>query len=156
KRSREGELWRVPILLAAGRLAQVGDTGHPVQLLGELCGTEPDETEQGFRDVWMAGEVLAEVGANALRDSPSGREATKGGGGGLWQLVRGGRLTRVERAQAADALGRVGDPRFRKDAWYLPAGDDLGFVPIPAGPFRMGSDPGKDRQSHDDEQPQHR
>ncbi len=32
-------------------------------------------------------------------------------------------------------------PGFRPDAWYLPDDDLLGFVEIPAGTFRMGSDP---------------
>jgi formylglycine-generating enzyme required for sulfatase activity len=40
---------------------------------------------------------------------------------------------------------------FRKDAWYLPDDEMLGFVEIPAGPFLMGSDPAKDKLAFDNE-----
>lgn len=40
---------------------------------------------------------------------------------------------------------------FRSDAWFLPDDDLLGFVEIPAGPFRMGSDPKADRGAFDNE-----
>ena len=40
---------------------------------------------------------------------------------------------------------------FHPDAWYLPGETLLGFVEIPAGPFRMGSDARTDRQSFENE-----
>ncbi len=40
---------------------------------------------------------------------------------------------------------------FRPDAWFLPDDDLLGFVEIPAGPFRMGSDPNIDPRAVDNE-----
>ncbi len=43
------------------------------------------------------------------------------------------------RVQAGDALARLGDPRFRADAWYLPDEPLLGFVKVPAGSFLMGT-----------------
>lgn len=42
-------------------------------------------------------------------------------------------------------------PGFRADAWLLPDDGLLGFVEIPAGPFRMGSDPGVDPRAFDNE-----
>lgn len=42
-------------------------------------------------------------------------------------------------------------PLFRGDAFYLPDEPRLGFVEIPAGPFRMGSDKTKDRLAFDEE-----
>ncbi len=42
-------------------------------------------------------------------------------------------------------------PLFRGDAWYLPDEPLLGFVEIPAGPFRMGSDKARDPHALDDE-----
>lgn len=42
-------------------------------------------------------------------------------------------------------------PGFRSDAWFLPDDDLLGFVEIPAGPFRMGSDPKVDPLAFDNE-----
>ena len=46
----------------------------------------------------------------------------------------------AKRCEAGNALAVSGDPRFRPDAWFLPAEDLLGFVEIPAGPFQMGKD----------------
>ena len=60
-----------------------------------------------------------------------------------------------ERAAAGDTLAALGDPRFRADRWYLPDEPLLGFVPIPAGPFLMGSGKTNDRQADDNERPQH-
>jgi formylglycine-generating enzyme required for sulfatase activity/energy-coupling factor transporter ATP-binding protein EcfA2 len=60
------------------------------------------------------------------------------------------------RVSAGDALGQIGDPRFHDESgFYLPNDDLLGFVKIPAGPFRMGSDPQKDPVAEEHEQPQH-
>lgn len=59
------------------------------------------------------------------------------------------------RAGAGDILARLGDPRFRANAWYLPDEPLLGFVEIPAGPFLMGSNPQQDADAQEDEQPQH-
>ncbi|RLC75407.1 MAG: hypothetical protein DRJ03_20915 [Chloroflexi bacterium] len=59
------------------------------------------------------------------------------------------------RARAGDTLARLGDPRFRPDAWFLPDEPLLGFVEIPAGEFLMGSDKQQDDKADDDEQPQH-
>ena len=44
-----------------------------------------------------------------------------------------------------------GDTRFDSDHWLLPNDALFGFVPVPAGPFLMGSDNLKD-----DEKPQHK
>jgi formylglycine-generating enzyme required for sulfatase activity len=59
------------------------------------------------------------------------------------------------RAAAGDALGRLGDPRFRADAWYLPDEPMLGFVEVPEGTFLMGSEKEQDPEAYDDELPQH-
>jgi formylglycine-generating enzyme required for sulfatase activity len=58
-------------------------------------------------------------------------------------------------AAAGDLLGRLGDPRFRRDAWHLPAEPLLGFVAIPGGSFRMGSDKREDAAAETNELPQH-
>ena len=48
------------------------------------------------------------------------------------------------------------DPvRFRADAWYLPDEPLLGFIEIPAGSFRMGSDKSRDPGADEIELPQH-
>ncbi|MCP4543650.1 MAG: SUMF1/EgtB/PvdO family nonheme iron enzyme [Chloroflexi bacterium] len=45
----------------------------------------------------------------------------------------------VLRARAGNTLARLGDPRFRPDAWHLPDEQLLGFVEIPKGAFLMGT-----------------
>ena len=59
------------------------------------------------------------------------------------------------RVAAGDVLARLGDPRFRADAWYLPDDPLLGFVEVPAGPFRMGSDKKVDSEAYGDETQRH-
>ena len=53
-------------------------------------------------------------------------------------LVRTDRLPAAERAMAGKTLAKLGDPRFDPDLWFLPREPLLGFVEVPAGPFRMG------------------
>ena len=70
-------------------------------------------------------------------------------------------LIRQERDPAARAgavdryVEQHGDPRFRRDAWFLPDEPLLGFVEIPAGLFLMGSDTERDSGAFADETPQH-
>jgi formylglycine-generating enzyme required for sulfatase activity len=59
------------------------------------------------------------------------------------------------RADVASSLGRLGDPRFRADRWWLPDEELLGFLEVEAGLFQMGSDPAQDRYTRNAEQPQH-
>ena len=61
----------------------------------------------------------------------------------------------ILRARAGDTLGRLGDPRFRRELFGLPADEYLGFVEIPGGTFWMGSDPKRDALAFEDEQPRH-
>ena len=74
---------------------------------------------------------------------------------GLLHVLRDPAQPSKTRARAGAALALATDPRFRVDAWHLPAEPLLGFVEIPAGPFVMGSDPQRDNQAYADEQPQH-
>jgi formylglycine-generating enzyme required for sulfatase activity len=71
------------------------------------------------------------------------------------ELMRSGLLSAVQRVAAGNELARLGDPRFRLDAWALPDDALLGFVEIPPGPFLMGSDPNQDPSLYPDEIPQH-
>ncbi len=60
------------------------------------------------------------------------------------------------RLSAGEALAHLGDSRFHEAAGhYLPADEMLGFVEIPAGNFRMGSEPQPGQDAGEDEQPQH-
>ncbi|MCP4211775.1 MAG: SUMF1/EgtB/PvdO family nonheme iron enzyme, partial [Halieaceae bacterium] len=147
---KEGAFWREVILLAVGRLVAQGDTAKPLTLVGELCPRRLPQEELAWRKVWLAGEVLKEMGLNRVKDSELGQDLLQRVQQRLAKLLQAGALTAVERASAGDVLAHLGDPRFRTDAWYLPDECLLGFVEIPAGAFSMGSD-----TITDDERPQH-
>jgi formylglycine-generating enzyme required for sulfatase activity len=170
--AEEGAAWREVILLAAGRLVYLsGDTDKPLALVGELCPAEVEDSEVGWRKAWLAGDVLLEIGANRVADSALGRDLLARVRKRLADLLAEGRLSPRERAAAGDSLARLGDPRFRADAWYLPDEPLLGFVEIPAGPFLMGTrqedipallkqfggdrEWGADREWYEQETPQH-
>ena len=132
-----------------------GDTDKPLALVGELCPEQPVATDMAWRQAWLAGDVLLEMGRNRVRDSALGRDLDERVRRRLVALLRSSHLPPVERATAGNTLARLGDPRFRADAWYLPDEPLLGFVEIPAGPFLMGSDRQHDSLAYDDEEPQH-
>lgn len=149
-------LWREVILLAVGRLVYLsGDTAKPLALVAELCPATVSETDMAWRQVWLAGDVLLEIGRNRVQDSKQGRDLSDRVSQRIVQLLRGARLSPVERAAAGDTLARLGDPRFRAEAWCLPDEPLLGFIEIPAGPFLMGSEEKLDPQAFDNESPQH-
>lgn len=72
----------------------------------------------------------------------------------LQTLVEGGSLSAHDRVEAGQLLGRLEDPRFRKDVFCLPADELGGFQPVLAGPFLMGSDKGESGSSNN-EVPRH-
>jgi formylglycine-generating enzyme required for sulfatase activity len=152
----QGAAWREVVLLGVGRLVHLsGDTDKPLALVGELCPEHPMATEVAWRQAWLAGDVLLEMGRNRVRDSALGRDLDERVRRRLVALLSSSHLSPVERAAAGNTLARLGDPRFRADAWYLPAEPLLGFVEIPEGPFLMGSDRQHDSLAYDDEEPQH-
>lgn len=65
-------------------------------------------------------------------------------------------LAARERAACGDTLARLGDPRFRPEAWYLPDEPLLGFVEIPDGPFLMGSNKKRDSGAYGNDLRQHK
>jgi formylglycine-generating enzyme required for sulfatase activity len=69
--------------------------------------------------------------------------------------MRSPNLRPAQRVAAGNELIRLGDPRFRLDAWYLPNEPLLGLVEIPAGSFVMGSDARQDPEAYADEAPPH-
>ena len=74
----------------------------------------------------------------------------------LTTLLERGPLDPVERAQAGEVLGAIGDPRFAPEPFYLPccyrgkAEERFGFVEIPKGPFWMGSKQGDPEADKDE------
>ncbi len=153
----EWERWREVILLAVGRLVYVsGDLVQPLALVAELCpGEPPGDSEIGWHKVWLAGEVLSEIGAERVAGYALGRDFRERVPARLVESMQGGRPAPDGRVAVGNTLAGLGDPRFRSDAWSLPAEPLLGFVEVPAGEFLMGSDPERDVGAHADEQPRH-
>jgi formylglycine-generating enzyme required for sulfatase activity len=136
----EGAFWREVVLLAVGRLVYLsGDTDKPLALVGELCPHRAAEDEIAWRQAWLAGEALVEMGLNRVRDSALGRDQAERVRHRLVDLIRQDRLSAVERAAAGRALAELDDPRFRASAWHLPDEPLLGFVKVPAGSFSTGT-----------------
>ncbi len=147
--------WREVVLMAVGRLVYLsGDSDRALVLAIELCPFKTEDDEATWRKVWMAGEILAEIGTNRLYDSNLGTELSNRVTGKLVTLLEKGRLEPKERVSAGNILGCLGDPRFNPDMFYLPDGKELGFVKTPRGKFIMGSDMDKDQDAIDSEFPQ--
>jgi hypothetical protein len=140
--------WREVFLLTYG-FAQVD---HPpfAQTYLEWLSTQADNGEARLAGLELAGAALLEL----EKPDPAARSEQAGR---LSQALGEPELSAsgILRARAGDTLARLGDTRFRSDAWYLPDEPLLGFVEIPAGAFEMGSDKQHDDLSHDDEAPQH-
>jgi formylglycine-generating enzyme required for sulfatase activity len=140
KLAERGALWREALLMAVGRLVYLsGDTDKPLALVGELCPARAHDDDASWRKAWLAGDVLLEMGTHRVADGALGRDLLERVRTRLVALIAGGKLSPRERAMAGTTLGRLGDPRFRADAWYLPEEPLLGFVEIPEGSFRMGT-----------------
>jgi len=154
---QDRERWREALLLAAAKATKGMALGFWA-LIEELCPGEPHpgpcSDDALLWGAHLAGQALAES-ADLERISPRNRGKVERVRGWLVHILREGELPARERAQAGNNLARLGDPRFRVDAWSLPDEDLLGFVEIPAGPFVIGSDPKKDQYAQDREQPQH-
>lgn len=71
-------------------------------------------------------------------------------GAAMWLAWQGRSASAT--ADAMPAMNPSTDlTRFRASPWRLPEDRMLGFVEIPAGPFRMGSDPGRDITAFENE-----
>jgi formylglycine-generating enzyme required for sulfatase activity len=132
----EGDVWREVLLLAIGHLVyNQEDVYRPLSVINVLVKPEPPEPGDtaGWRAVWWAGEMMVIVGKQAAEgDEHVGKHALPRLHKQLTQLVTTGRLTPVERAQAADALGALGDTR--PGVCTL----EPETVAIPGGTFKMG------------------
>ncbi len=84
----------------------------------------------------LAGRAVADAGPGGV--TPACRQGVVDA---LLHTMRSNKdVAPVRRAQAGEALSRLGDPRFAPEAWYLPKEPLLGFVYVPAGSFRMGDE----------------
>jgi formylglycine-generating enzyme required for sulfatase activity/energy-coupling factor transporter ATP-binding protein EcfA2 len=151
--------WREVFLLAVGKAKQ-GGLGQAVSVVDYQLPAPEDVgtiTENHWRIASLAGQALLELRIQEeLETTPNYEPVVNCARRWLVRLLEGGKIQPRERAEAGDVVGKLGDPRFDSDHWYLPDDNMLGFVHIPAGSFLMGSDPEKDPDARDNEQPQHK
>ncbi len=110
----QGDMWREVILLATGHLVfnEQKVIPQPLDAINLLVKAEPPTSDAGWRAVWWAAEMLHIVGRSAAeQDEHVGRQLVPRLISQLAMLVSGGHLPPVERAQAGDVLGLLGDPR---------------------------------------------
>ena len=151
--------WREVFLLGAGKAKQ-GGLSHAVEVVQALLPLSFEEAETVDDADWqaaaLAGQALLELRLLEKAEDADYRNFIKRSRRWLTELVEGGRLSPRERADAGDVLGKLGDPRFDANLFFLPARyrnqpEPLaGFLEIPPGPFVMGSKKG-DRGARDNE-----
>jgi len=166
----EGDRWALVARLGAEHLVyNVPDVLKVLDAAYTLCPVVDPEGEPDWRGVLWAGFFTAEIGRRRIEEDTEEPD----GGAVFWErlvprlvsIMREERLGPLERAEAGEVLARLGDSRFRKEAWYLPDEPLLGFVEVLAGPFLMGTRGedvpallerlGGEREWYEDEMPQH-
>lgn len=105
----------------------------------------PDDYVSGIvasEDDWgvaiSAGNSVLQLGLENVKELKEGQELLRRIQEWLVALLQQGALKRRERVEGGNVLAALGDPRFRKGAWYLPNEPLLGFIEIPEGSFIMG------------------
>lgn len=132
--------WRESILLAMGILVfEYNQTDRVLAAMAELCPYKEPDSENEWKQVWLAGDIVQIVQPNRMINSQSGRELLQRIQKRLVELIQTNKLEMRERVEAGNSLGRIGDPRFRKDFYYLPEEPLLGFIEILEGEFVMGT-----------------
>jgi len=148
--------WREVFLLGVGAAGE----GNLADMINALVPRDADKVALPSDSHWRL-SVLAglALGEQNVKDKLSQDEALQA----VYERVQAwlvrfmseGRLQAVERAEAGTVLGQLGDPRFDPALWHLPAEPLLGFRPITAGVFTMGSDKSKDDMARESESPPH-
>ena len=155
--------WREVFVLAAGHAARTHRLVQALSAVNALCPEGPKRMKRvgepdaaAYRRAQLAGESLLEIGMIGVRREETGRAILARVWDWMMTAMRADDVLEAqERAEAGDVLAKLGDPRFRADAWHLPDEPLLGFVEVPKGPFLMGSDEVQDKMARDNEQPQH-
>ena len=150
----KGDHWREVLIFLGEHLCFRDDKDYLVESILKALAPEPLPAvmqEVDWKALWTAGEwsiLFQRAYSKASQSSEHIRN-------GLVRLLEQGQLIPRERFAAGNALAALGDPRFAEHMYFLPHGERLGFLEVPAGPFLMGSDPETDKQAYEDEQPQH-
>ena len=131
----KGPRWHEVLLLAVGHIVDNLDMTAPaLDAIKALCPPQTPTTADGWRAVWWSGEMLHLVGMDAAKqDKISGAVVIDLVRQQLGKLIQGGHLTPRERAQAADVLGQLGDPRDGVVGSHK-------MVPIKGGRVTIGPD----------------
>ena len=142
--------WREPILLLVGYMA-INATKLARDFLGALAraGNQPNAQ---FSAAELAGTAALEWRYNG---EPIRADCARRIVALLSDSEASATSELILRTRAGDILTRLGDPRFDAEHWHLPAEPLFGFIEIPTGPFKMGSDKRRDEQAYDNELPQH-
>jgi formylglycine-generating enzyme required for sulfatase activity len=124
--------WREVSLLAIGYLGIVQQRDEAAsEVVERLMREAPGQSGQAAT---LCGEAVADAWPGGVT-----RACREKAQAALLATMRDSGVWAPTRAAAGDALGRVGDPRFRgPEEWCMPADPMLGFVEIPAGEFVMG------------------
>jgi formylglycine-generating enzyme required for sulfatase activity len=132
----EGDIWHEVLLLAVGHLVfNLEDIYRPLDTANLLCPVEPPTDATGWRSVWWAGEILQTVGRQvAEQDKHVGKQLVSRTIKHMVALLQEGCLSPRERAQSADVLGKLGDPR--QGVCSLPPE----MVRIDGGAFAVGTE----------------
>jgi formylglycine-generating enzyme required for sulfatase activity len=133
-----------------------GDLDRPLALVGELCPEQMQGRRLAWQQIWLAGDILQEIGINRVRDTNLGRDLHKRVQKRLLQFIESAKLRPSESVRIGNTLAELGDPRFDERQFFLPADVWLGFVRISPGAFFMGSNLEKDREASENEQEQHK
>ncbi len=131
----EDPWWREPILLLAGYQA-----GHAARSARELLRALAETG--GAASAQFAAAELAATAALEWRDS--GEPVRADCAQRIVRLLSDGdalaKSQPVVRARAGDRLAQLGDPRFDRERFHLPADERLGFARIAADPgFMIGT-----------------
>ncbi|MFN8473873.1 MAG: SUMF1/EgtB/PvdO family nonheme iron enzyme [Anaerolineae bacterium] len=122
--------WREAVLLTIGYLGLIQQRDEAA---GDVLQQLVASPEASPAAVVLAGEAAVDAGPGGV--SVSGRQAVAGA---LLAVMRDDEhADALTRAAAGDALAKLGDPRFRANAWFLPDEPLLGFVKIPSGGLTM-------------------
>ena len=140
--------WQVALPLAARVAKAERGASAADELIGGASIAEFCARQQPNADDWtcalLAGMQLQEIGLSAINKSPRTRviaiRVADWLAASLPLHPDEGGPSAPQRAYAGDVLAALGDRRFVRDRFFLPADDLLGFVRIPADPdFRIGT-----------------
>ena len=142
--------WQVVLPLAARQAKAERGVSAADELIGSRSVAEAGAGRRLAAGDWqcalLAGLQLQELGPGAIGRTERSQRISSRVCGWLTACLPvhpdAGGMAATLRAQAGDVLAVLGDPRFDRERFHLPADDELGFVRLPADPdFRIGTRP---------------